>query len=189
VLDLALDSLTDALGNLIATVESGGLDHLDDAGKVALWQRFETFRNKLSLIDHQLIADGQPDDLAKTYCCSTMTQFLVRVLRLSHGEAASRVRAAAAVGPRTSMLGERLEPVLPQLAALRDGAVSAKKVAIVERAMRQLSRPGLDPQDVQIAESCWPSMRPSWMNDLAGPPSDPMTGESLFAVECRRRID
>jgi hypothetical protein len=51
------------------------------------------------------------------------------------------------------MLGERLEPVLPRLAALqRDGAVTVEKVQIVERAMHQLSRPGLHPDDVATAE-------------------------------------
>ena len=44
------------------------------------------------------------------------------------------------------MLGEKLEPLLPRLAALqRDGVVSAEKVAIVERAMHQLSRHDLQP--------------------------------------------
>ena len=48
----------------------------------------------------------------------------MQVLQLSPGEAASRVRAAAAVGPRMSMLGEQLEQVLPRLAALqRQGGV------------------------------------------------------------------
>ena len=76
-----------------------------------------------------------------------MARFLVRVLQLSHGEAASRVRAAATLGPRSTMLGEKLDPVLPRLAALqRDGEVTAEKVAIVERAMDRLSRPGLDPE-------------------------------------------
>jgi hypothetical protein len=43
-----------------------------------------------------------------------------------------------------SMLGEKLEPVLPHLAALqRQGAVSVEKVQIVERAMQKLSRPDL----------------------------------------------
>ena len=120
---------------------------------MALWQRFETFRNRLPVIDHSLIADAEATDLPGTYCFSTLTRFLVRVLQLSPGEAASRVRAAAAVGPRSSMLGERLEPVLPRLAALqRDGAVSVEKVQIVERAMQKLSRPGLDPDAVEAAE-------------------------------------
>src|SRR6185312_14625243 len=66
---------------------------------------------------------------------------------------ATRVRAAAAVGTRTSMLGLSLDPVLPRLAALqRDGAVSAEKVQIVERAMHKLTRPDLDPEAVETAE-------------------------------------
>ena len=78
-----------------------------------------------------MIADAEAHHLSEEYCSSTITQFLIRVLQLSPGEAASRVRAAAAVGPRTSMLGEKLEPVLPQLAALqRDGVVSAEKVPL-----------------------------------------------------------
>ena len=98
---------------MITTVETGGLDHLSAEEKVAVWQRFETFRNKHPLIDHRLIADAEANHLSEEYCSSTMTQFLVRVLQLSPGEAATRVRAATAVGPRTTMLGEKLEPVLP----------------------------------------------------------------------------
>jgi hypothetical protein len=152
-IDAALNRLNDDLSELLNAVEAGDLDQLDAAQKLAVWQRFETFRNKLPLVDHSLIANAQASDLAREYCSSTMTQFLVRVLQLSHGEAASRVRAAAAVGPRTSMLGEKLEPQLRQLAALqRDGAVTPEKVAIVERAMQTLSRPALDPADVETAE-------------------------------------
>ena len=51
------------------------------------------------------------------------------------------------------MVGERLQPVLPRLAALqRDGAVTVEKVQIVERAMQKLTRPGLHPEAVEIAE-------------------------------------
>ena len=41
-----------ALTDLIDTVETGGLDHLSADEKVAVWQRFETLRNRLPLIDH-----------------------------------------------------------------------------------------------------------------------------------------
>jgi Domain of unknown function (DUF222) len=69
------------------------------------------------------------------------------------GEAATRIRAATAVGPRSSSLGEKLEPQLPRLAALqRDGVVSPEKVAIVEQAMHKLSRPGLSPENIDQAE-------------------------------------
>jgi len=151
--DVALDAFDTALNGLIETVEAGGLDQLTAHQKVAVWRRFETFRNRLPLIDHTLIADAEATDLAGSYCASTLNMFLVQVLQLSPGEAASRVRAAAAVGPRTSMLGEKLEPVLPRLAALqREGEVSVEKVQIVERAMQKLSGPDLHPQDVETAE-------------------------------------
>ena len=58
-----------------------------------------------------------------------MRRVLTSVLSVSKGEAARRVRAAEAVGPRTSMLGEPLEPVRPVLAAAQQaGEVSAEKV-------------------------------------------------------------
>jgi hypothetical protein len=152
-LESALDTFDNGLAELINTVETGGLDQLQAEDMVAVWQRFERIRNKLPLVDHSLIAAAQASDLAREYCSSTTTQFLIRILQLSPGEAATRVRAAAAVGPRTSMLGEQLEPQLPRLAALqRDGAVTPDKVAIVERAMHKLSRPGLNLDDVATAE-------------------------------------
>jgi Domain of unknown function (DUF222) len=152
-LDEALDTFDAALAELITTVETGGLDHLPAEEKVAVWQRFETLRNKLPLVDHRMIADAEANHLSEEYCSSSINQFLIRVLQLSPGDAATRIRAAAALGSRTTMLGEKLEPALPTLAQLqRDGAVNAEKVAIVERAMHKLSRPDLSPEHVDQAE-------------------------------------
>jgi hypothetical protein len=125
----------------IGYLESGGLEQLDAAEKISFWQQFETFRNRLPLIDHTLIAEAEASSLAAEYNFNNLTRFLARMFQLSHSEAAARVQAATAVGPRTSMLGERLQPLLPTLAAVqRDGAISTEKVQIVERAMRKLSR-------------------------------------------------
>jgi Domain of unknown function (DUF222) len=152
-LDAALDALDAALAAVIEKIDSGQLDQLDSTAKRALWHRFESIRNRLPLVDHGLIADAEAIDLAGSYGFSSMSRFLTRILQLSPGEAAARVRAAAAVGPRSSMVGERLEPQLPKLAVLqRDGAVSTEKVAIVERAMHKLSRPGVNPEAVVTAE-------------------------------------
>ncbi len=98
-LDALLDKLNDDLNQLVVTVESGGLDHLDAAEKISWWQRLETFRNQLPLIDHRLIADAEATDLASAYGFTNLSRFLTRILQLSPGEAASRVRAAAAVVP------------------------------------------------------------------------------------------
>ena len=51
VLDVALDAFEAALTEVIETVEAGGLDQLTAHQKVAVWRRFETFRNRLPLID------------------------------------------------------------------------------------------------------------------------------------------
>jgi hypothetical protein len=94
-LDVVLDRFDEVFVELVEIVETGGLDQLTANKKVAAWQRFETSRNRLPLIDHHLIADAEATDLPETYCSSTLTRFLVQVLQLSPSEAASRVRAAA----------------------------------------------------------------------------------------------
>jgi hypothetical protein len=168
--------------------KSGGLDQLTAHQKVVVWQRFETFRNRLPLVDHSLIADAEATDLPETYCSSTVMRFLVQVMQLSPGEAASRVRAAAAVGPRKSMLGEQLEPMVPKLAALqRTGLVSPEKVQIVERAMHKLSRPGLHPDDEQLLTQyapCWGPLSCAamhsrwWMLTIRMDPNPSMTNDN-----------
>ena len=99
-LDEALNILDNALNGLVDTIESGGLEQLSAAGKISFWRRFEAFRNRLPLVDHALIADAEAHDLAGEYCFSSLSVLLTRMLLLSPSEAAARVRAAAAVGPR-----------------------------------------------------------------------------------------
>ena len=118
-----------------------------------MWQRFETLRNRQPLIDHRMIADAEAHHLSEEYCSSSITQFLIRVLQLSPGEAASRVRAAAA--RRSADHDARRETGTCTAAA---GRVAARRCrvdgesAIVERAMHKLTRPDLDPQAVETAE-------------------------------------
>jgi Domain of unknown function (DUF222) len=131
-LDVALEALDNAFDGLIEAVEAGGLDQLDAAEKISFWQKFETFRNRLPLIDHKLIADAEATDLAGQRCFSNLRMLLSRTLQLSPTEAAARVRAAAALGPRASIDGEAAGPVLPHLAAAqRAGEVGTEQVQIV----------------------------------------------------------
>jgi hypothetical protein len=141
-LDVALDAFDAALDGLINTVEAGGLEHLTAAEKISFWQHFETSRNRLPLIDHQLIGDAETSDLASEFCFSNLKMLLTRRLQLSPTEAAARVRAAAVLARRVSTEGEAAEPVLPHLAAAqRAGAVTTEQVQIVARAMQKLDRP------------------------------------------------
>ncbi len=57
-LEQALDTLHTDLDHLIKLVEDRALESLDDTGLVGFLQGFERLRNRLPLIDHQLI-NGQ----------------------------------------------------------------------------------------------------------------------------------
>ncbi len=151
--DHALDQLVTALDHLVKVVEDGGLDHYDDGQLVAFMQSFERFRNQLPLIDHRVIADGERRQLATALTQPTMARVLTWALRLSSAEANRRVRAAAAVGSRISVLGEPLEAIRPELAAAqRAGDVSTEQVHIVQRALDSVDRRGFDPADIELGE-------------------------------------
>jgi hypothetical protein len=53
------------------------------------------------LVDHQLIAHADAADLPREYCSATMTQFLVPVLQLPHGEPAAALGPAPACSANT----------------------------------------------------------------------------------------
>src|SRR4029450_13052394 len=82
-LDVVLDKFDTDFAELLATVEGGGLAGLNAAEKVAWWQRFEAFRNRLPLVDHVLLADAEATDLAGEYSFSNLARFLVRMFQLS----------------------------------------------------------------------------------------------------------
>ena len=54
----ALDALHVGLDHLIKLVEDRALETLDDTGLVGFLQGFERLRNRLPLIDHQMINEG-----------------------------------------------------------------------------------------------------------------------------------
>ncbi len=152
--DAARDAFLTGLEHLIKLAADGSLGQYDDVGFVGFMQEFEQARNRLSLIDHQIIADAERRDLPTVLCQGSMRRVLTSVLRVSKREAAGRVRAAEAVGPRLSMLGEVLAPVRPVLAAAqRDGAVSAEKVVMIVGALDKVDRRGFDPADIAAGEA------------------------------------
>ena len=115
----ALAAWVTTFDHLVKLAADGGLGDLDGVGLVGFMQEFEQARNRLSLIDHQIIAAAERLDLATSLCQGSIPRMLRSVLSLSRREAGCRVGAAEAVGPRISMLGENLEPDRPALAAPR----------------------------------------------------------------------
>ncbi len=151
--DHALVELETALDHLVKVVEDGGLDHVDDLGLVGFLQGFERLRNRMSLVDHRAISDGIGRGLPELLAQSSMVTVLVSALRLSVGEAGRRVQAAAAIGDRASLVGERLEPRRPVLAAAqRAGEVSPEQVHLIQRVLGAVDRRGFDPADIRVGE-------------------------------------
>ena len=94
----ALEDLHVSLDHLIKLVEDRALETLDDTGLVGFLQGFERLRNRLPLIDHQMIKEGTARNLAQNLCQGSMTRVLSSALHISGGEAAGRVRAAETPG-------------------------------------------------------------------------------------------
>src|SRR5918999_4706368 len=151
--DSALDALSVSFDHLVKIVEDGGLETCTEAQLVGFLQGFERVRNRLPLVDHAVVGEAIRRNLAEALCQSSLGRLLTVTLRLSPGEASRRVRAAEAVGARTSMLGQPLVPVRPHLAeAQRTGEISSEQVSIVERALSRVDRRGFDPADVAAGE-------------------------------------
>ncbi len=151
--DLALDAWSTAQDQLVKLVEDGGLDDLDDRELVGFLQRFEQVRNRSALVDHRAVRDAEARRLPETLTQPSTAAVLAWALRISHGEASRRVRAAAALGERVSMSGEPLEPVRPALAAAqRDGLVSPEQVDVCVRALAGVDHRGFDPADLALGD-------------------------------------
>jgi Domain of unknown function (DUF222)/HNH endonuclease len=138
---------------LIKVVEDGGLTDFDDQRLVGFLQGFEGLRNRLPLIDHELIIEADARDLPSTLCQGSLRRVLTSALRVSKAEAARRVRAAEAVGRRRAATGELPPPRRQWLAeAQRAGEVSPEQVAIIERGLDGVDRRGFDADDIDAGE-------------------------------------
>ena len=133
--------LLDALGQGIAE---------DDI--LPAMQELEAFRNSLWQADHLLIRLVEHSELTTKHCVSSVEKLVAQALRISYGDARRRVRAVAAVGPRTTMLGDPMPPARPELAeAQRTGAVSPVVVDLIERTLAKVEI--LAPDQVPATET------------------------------------
>jgi hypothetical protein len=152
-LDNALAHYAAGLDRVIKVLADPSLSTIDQDRFIGVMQDFEQQRNRIPLIDHALIADAEARNLPDALTQPSMIQVLMSVLRLSPGEASRRVRAAAALGERTSMLGQPLPPLRPHLAAAQQaGRIGTEQVSIIERALAPLDRRGFDPAAIEEGE-------------------------------------
>ena len=88
----ALEGFSAALDLLIKVADDGGLDDLDADELIGFAQDLERVRNRISLLDHRIIATATVRDIPGRLCQRSMTQVLTSSLRISD-------RGSAPAGP------------------------------------------------------------------------------------------
>ncbi|WP_172836220.1 HNH endonuclease signature motif containing protein [Microlunatus soli] len=117
--------------------------------------RLEEVRNRLGLVDHEIVHACQATDLPHRLQLRTVANLLGQVTRIQPGQAHARVRAADTLRAGRSMTGEPLAPTWPRLAAaVASGLVPPVQADIALRCLSRIERlPWTNREAVEIAEA------------------------------------
>lgn len=158
---------------------------------VALLQRCERLRRRLPAVEHPLVNQVAATDPAELG--GKPRWVLADELHLSRGEAGRRLAEAAELGPRRTLTGEPLEPVLPAVAAAqRAGAIGAAHIEVIRKFFDYLPD-GLDTTTLVQAETELTELagqyRPEQLAKLAGRMADHLhpDGNYTDADRAKRR--
>ena len=149
---MSVPSALAALAGAIDSLQLADWPDLSDDEILAAELAVEVQRRRLASIDHALVAELEVRSVAAQHLLRGTPHLLAELLHLDLGEARARVRAAADLGPRTTVTGGPLEPVHPATAAAQaDGTISERHATVITRAVHGLPR-SLDPDVVDAAE-------------------------------------
>jgi hypothetical protein len=127
------------LSAAVDEVSAVSLSRLGEDELLGMLREVERARRRLEALEHRLVAEVEERNLPGRYVMRSTAALLGGVLNLSPREAAQRVRQARFLGPRVTVSGERLGPVLPAAAAARDaGLISGGHVSVIIRTIGKL---------------------------------------------------
>jgi hypothetical protein len=110
----------------------GDLTGLAEDELLAVVRETERLRRRLAAVGHGQVLELERRGLPQAHHVRTVGQFLRMLLRLDPAEAAGRVRAAAAAGPRRALTGQALPPAYRQVAAAqRAGMISERHARVI----------------------------------------------------------
>lgn len=112
-IEALLDGLDVAVAGLIDGVAADQLTTVGDDRLVGFIRRLEEIRNRLGLVDHEIVHACQTTDLPHRLQLRTVANLLGQVTRIAPGRAHARVRAADVLRAGRSMTGEALTPTWP----------------------------------------------------------------------------
>jgi len=108
-------------------------------------RRLESESRRIAAAQHRLVAEVAARNVAGELKYRDTASLLAAVLLLTRSQANDRVNAAELLGPRASLLGEPLPPVLPATAqALTDGSISPAHTSVIRGLIRELPAPVRD---------------------------------------------
>ncbi|MDQ2955794.1 MAG: HNH endonuclease [Actinomycetota bacterium] len=114
----------------------------------------EKARRKVEAFDHAVVAELEARNVPGRYVVRGSRQFLAGLLNLSPGEAGVRVRQARELGPRVTVTGDVLPPLLPVTAQARvAGAITGKQVEVIIHAITKLRAAELPVEELDEAEA------------------------------------
>ncbi|WP_237571609.1 HNH endonuclease signature motif containing protein [Mycolicibacterium lacusdiani] len=136
------DEVREAVAGLLAAYDALAdlsVDLLSRNEIVAVLDGLETLSSQLPAQRHRLLARLQDETTAREMGAKSWNEVLRTRWRLSSGEASRRLSEAADLGPRQSLTGEPLDPVLPAVAAAQAaGAITAEHVKVLREAMGKM---------------------------------------------------
>jgi hypothetical protein len=105
----------------------------------------EAESRRLAAVQHRLVAEVAARNVAGELRYRDTASLLSATLMLTRSQANDRVNAAELLGPRTSLLGERLPAQLPATAqALTNGSISPAHTSVIRGLIRDLPAPVRD---------------------------------------------
>jgi Domain of unknown function (DUF222)/HNH endonuclease len=121
----------EAAAEQFASLSLEALSHTD---LLAVADRLEALKRQQARVEHQLVGRLATECAPRDLGAKNMAEVLSRRLRISRAEARTRIADARLLAERTAMTGEKLEPLLPIVAAgVAAGTIGAEHVRIIRR--------------------------------------------------------
>jgi Domain of unknown function (DUF222) len=187
------DAVTAAFDALDAAVDGVlGLDFeaLTTRERLALLERCERVRRRLPAVEHplinQLAHQATPEELG-----GKLSHAVAEWALISGGEAARRIREAADLGPRRTITGEPLAPVLAATAAgQREGKLGTGHVAVIRGFYHQppgwVDHSTREQSEARLAKE-GSQLRPEQLTALADTLADYLNPDGTFTDGDRAR--
>ena len=129
----------DAIEAAYDQLQGCSFDGFSSEELVTVLSRREALAWRAPVVDRRILARLAADGSSGALGASSLTTALAERLRISTAEARRRVDDAADLGPRTTLTGQPLEPLLPELAAAQAaGRIGPEHVAIARKAYAKI---------------------------------------------------